>query len=87
MKKYLTDEIIENRLKKENTSKKNSNTHRNTIKNLNTTNVFLPYPFTVDKFLYSSFLLPIKFVESTCFLKNAIPLKINLLEKIISHLW
>ena len=39
IKKYLTDEIIESVLKKENTSKKNSNTHRNKKKNLNTTNL------------------------------------------------
>ena len=38
-KKYFTDEIIENVLKKENTSKKNNNPHRNKNKNLNTTNL------------------------------------------------
>ena len=45
-------------------------THRNKKWNLNTTN--LPYIFTVEKFIYSSLLLPWKFVESTCFWNNAI---------------
>ena len=42
--------------------------HRNKEKNLNFTN--LPYFFKVEKIIYSSFLLPWKFVESTCFLKQ-----------------
>ena len=57
---------MESPLKKESTSKKNKSTHRNRMKNLNTTS--LPYSFTVEKFLYSSFLLSV--FESTCFLKQ-----------------
>ena len=57
-KKYLTDEIIESPLKKENTSKENNNTHRNKKKSLNTTNLVSSIFFTVEKFLCSSFLLP-----------------------------
>ena len=60
-------------------------TQRNKKKNLNTTN--LPYTFTVEKFLYSSLLLPWKFVESTCFWNNGILSVTDLLDKIIPYLW
>ena len=56
-KKYLTDEIIESPLKKENTSKKNKNTHINKKKNLNTTNLVssaLFYRQKISLFFFSA---------------------------------
>ena len=35
----------------------------------------LSYSFTIEKFLYSSFLFPWKFIESTCFLKQYNPIR------------
>ena len=48
MKKYLTDEIIENPLKKKNTSKKNKKTETK-IRTLILLTSCLPYFFTVEK--------------------------------------
>ena len=66
--KISSNEIIKGSLKKENTSKKNNNADTETkIKTWLILISFLPYSFTIEKSLYSSFLVPWKFVESTCF--------------------
>ena len=70
-KKNLTDEIIESPLKKKSTSKKNKNKHAETKrKTWILLTLRLQYSFTIEKIVFSSFLLPSKFVESTSFLKQ-----------------
>ena len=56
-------------------------------KNLNTTHIKSSYHFIIQKFFYSSFLFfPHDTLKGRVFRNNAIPLRIYLLQKIISHL-
>ena len=73
-KRYLTYEIIESPLKKENTSKKKNNTHMIKDKNLNTTNFMSSIFFYHRKVSLLFFFFSIKFVGSTCFLKQGNPI-------------
>ena len=79
--------MIESVLKKENTIKKNINTHRNKNKNLNATNLVSAMFFYHRKNSLLLFSVANEnFLKARAFLNDAIPLGIRLLEKIISHI-
>ena len=77
---------MESVVKKENTSKKNNNTHRNKDKKLNTANLVFSIFFYHRKNSLLLYTVAHENLLKAIVLNNAIPLEIHIHEKIISHI-
>ena len=77
---------MESVLKKEYTSKKNNNTHRNKDKKLNTANLVFSIFFYHRKNSLLLYTVAHENLLKAIVLNNAIPLEIHIHEKIISHI-